>query len=320
MTLPSVAKVNDQSNSLIIRGGSPIENAFYLDNIEIPNINHYPTQGSSGGPIGMVNVDFIKDVNFHTGGFGASYGDRLSSIMEINFREGNRDELDGQLDLNFAGFGGTAEGPLFGTWGSWMVSLRRSYLDLLVEAINIGTSVAPRYGDFQGKLVLDLDTHNRLSLLTLWGDDQISSDKEIAEENDMIVYGDQDIIQRTTGLNWRFLWGTTGYSNTSLSYTMMRYREDFTETASDVHLIRNRSLEQQFKFRNINRWHVNKENSLEFGIESKLIRTLRRTFWASPSASTSIPSSRENFGSEDIVRCRKTYSASVRNRMRASAV
>ena len=75
MSLPSVAKVNDQSNNLIVRGGSPMENSFFIDNIEIPNINHFPHQGSSGGPIGILNVDFIQDVTFNTGGFSAIYGD-----------------------------------------------------------------------------------------------------------------------------------------------------------------------------------------------------------------------------------------------------
>ncbi len=67
MGLPSLAKVNDQSNSLIVRGGSPLENAFYFDGIEIPNINHFPTQGATGGPIGMINVDLIDEVNFYAG-------------------------------------------------------------------------------------------------------------------------------------------------------------------------------------------------------------------------------------------------------------
>jgi hypothetical protein len=89
-SLPSIAKVNDQLNSLIVRGGTPTENGFYVDNIEIPNINHYPLQGSSGGPIGLINVDFIEDVDFSAGGFPVVYGDRLSSIMDMKFREGNR--------------------------------------------------------------------------------------------------------------------------------------------------------------------------------------------------------------------------------------
>ncbi|MCB9250007.1 MAG: TonB-dependent receptor plug domain-containing protein [Ignavibacteriales bacterium] len=98
--LPSLAKVNDSRNSLIVRGGSPIENSFYIDNIEIPNINHFPVEGSSDGPIGILNVDFIEDVNFYSSGFSSIYGDRLSSIMEISFREGAKDNIQPQINLS----------------------------------------------------------------------------------------------------------------------------------------------------------------------------------------------------------------------------
>ncbi len=269
MSLPSVAKVNDQSNSLIVRGGSPIENSFYIDNIEIPNINHYPTQGASGGPIGMVNVDFIQDVDFYTGGFASVYGDKLSSIMDMTFREGNREEFDAQLDLNFAGFGGAAEGPLFNGKGSWLFSARRSFLDLLIKAFSVGTTTAPRYGDYQGKLVYDINPDHKLIALGVWGDDHISSDIDIARENDMIVFGGQDINENTTGLNWRALWSKNFYSNTAVSFTSTKYKEDFFETNSSMHLTRNRSLEQNFKFRNVNHLRLNNKNTLEFGVDAK---------------------------------------------------
>ena len=280
MVLPSIAKVNDQSNSLIVRGGSPVENAFYIDNIEVPNINHFPTQGASGGPIGLINVDFIENVNFSTGGFPATYGDKLSSIMEISFREGNRDEYDGQLDLNFAGFGGIIEGPLFNQNSSFMLSARRSYLDLLINAADIGTSVAPRYGDIQGKMVYDLHPKHRLTLLGIFGDDHNNPNKEAALENDMIVYGNQDIYENTTGVNWRALWNRSGYSNTSLAYTSSKFREDYYETNTDIHLIRNRSLEQSYKFRNVNHFRLSKTHSLEFGIEAKHLISSYRNFYA----------------------------------------
>ncbi len=179
--LPGIAKVNDRMNSLVVRGGTPTENAFYLDNIEIPNINHYPLEGSSGGPIGLLNVDFVRDVTFSAGGFSASYGDRLSSVMSIEFREGNREEFDGQLDMNFAGFGGVFEGPLAGGKGSWMLSVRRSFLDLLVEAI--GTGIAPEYSDYQGKLVYDFSPSNKLTLIGVAGIDKIEFTREDSEEN-----------------------------------------------------------------------------------------------------------------------------------------
>ena len=116
--LPGVARSNDTVNYLIVRGGSPSENAFYVDNIEIPNINHYPAQGSSAGAIGLLNVDFIRDVQFYSGGFAPSYGNRLSSVMDIAFREGNRDEPDFQLGLDMTGFSVVGKGPLVGAKGS----------------------------------------------------------------------------------------------------------------------------------------------------------------------------------------------------------
>ncbi|MCF7811985.1 carboxypeptidase-like regulatory domain-containing protein [bacterium] len=88
MSLPSVAKVNDMRNSLIVRGGSPVENGYCIDNIAIPNINHFPSQGASSGAIGLINVDFIKDAQFYSGGFSAAFGDKLGSLMDITFREG----------------------------------------------------------------------------------------------------------------------------------------------------------------------------------------------------------------------------------------
>jgi len=272
-SLPSIAKINDQSNSLIVRGGSPVENAFYIDNIEIPNINHFPTQGASGGPIGMVNVDFINDVQFHTGGFSALYGDKLSSIMDINFREGNRDEFDAQLDLNFTGFGGVLETPLFNQKGSLLFSARRSYLDLIIGLADVGTTVAPSYGDYQGKLVYDLNPHHRLTLLAVSGDDHNDPDRETARENAMIVYGNQDIYENTAGINWRALWKKSGYSNTSISYTSDEFKEDYYETSSAIHLLRNRSWEQSFKLRNVNHFRLSQRHSIEFGVEAKHLIT-----------------------------------------------
>lgn len=295
MGLPGLAKVDDQSNSLMVRGGSPIENAFYLDNIEIPNINHYPSQGSSGGPLGLINVDFIQDVSFSTGGFSASYGDRLSSVMEIAFREGNHSTNEYQLDLNFAGFGGVAEGPISGGKGSWMLSLRRSYLDLLIKAVDAGTSVAPVYGDYQGKAVYELNKNNKLTLLFVSGDDHSDSDQKTAFENDMIYYGNQDIYENTAGLNWRVLWERLGYSNTSVSYSSTKYHEDFYESGSASLLTQNHSLEESFRFRNVNHLRFSDINSLEFGVEAKHQRTDFNIFYASYTDATGAPSAPVRF-------------------------
>jgi hypothetical protein len=272
MSLPSVAKVNDQSNGLIVRGGNPIENTFFIDNIEIPNINHFPDQASSGGPIGLVQVDFIEDVRFFSGGFSPVYGDRLSSVMDISFREGNRKSFDAQLDLNFAGFGGLAEGPL-GSRGSWMAAVRRSYLDLVVKTLDVGSTVAPRYGDVQGKIALTLSPKHQLTILGIFGDDHNAPDRETGIENDMIHYGSQDIYERTAGANWRAVWNKRGYSNTSLSVTSQRFHEDWYETNTGLYAIRNHADEIVCKFRNVNHFRWASSLAVEFGMEAKALRS-----------------------------------------------
>lgn len=271
MILPSVAKVNDQSNTLAVRGGSPIENTFYIDNIEIPNINHFPSQGASGGVIGMINVDFIEDVDFFTGGFSAIYGNKLSSIMNLSLREGNSEKVEGQLNLDFSGFGGIIEGPLFSDNATFMVSARRSYIDFLIKMIDVGSTVAPTYGDISGKIVYDIDKNNKLMIVGVFGDDHMSSDQQNAIDNQMVFYGDQDIYQSTIGLNWRSLWSNKGYSNTSISFNSQKFIEDFYETGSADLLITNHSNDMFYQFRNINFYQFNNQHSIKFGVEAKHI-------------------------------------------------
>ena len=151
-----------------MRGGSPIENTFYIDNIEIPNINHFPVEGSSDGPIGLLNVDFIEDVNFYSGGFSSIYGDRLSSIMEISFREGAKDKIQPQMNLSMQGFGAAIEGPISDK-GSYMVSGNMSYLDLILDPSETGGAI-PRYGDAQAKVVYNLNNKNFDEALELIGE------------------------------------------------------------------------------------------------------------------------------------------------------
>jgi hypothetical protein len=273
--LPSVAKVNDTRNSLIVRGGSAVENGFYIDNIEINNINHFPEQGSTGGPIGMLNVDFIDDVNFYSGGFSALYGDRLSSIMELNFREGNRDEMDAQADLNFSGFSGQAEGPAFRGKGSWMASVRRSFLDFIVGAIGENTASVPQYGDIQAKVVYDLSPSHQLTLLNVGGLDFIQHKKDDAVEDKVNLYNQFQLLQNTIGLNWRSLWGKRGYSNTALSHAVADY--DFSlfdtryymDTGAERSVMLQNSTEQEFRLRNINHVIFNDNLKLDFGVELK---------------------------------------------------
>ncbi len=275
--LPSVAKVNDTRNSLIVRGGSAMENSFYVDNIEVTNINHFPEQGSSGGPIGMLNVDLIRDVNFYTGGFNAQFGDRLSSVMDLKFREGDRDRFNGQVDLGMAGFGGVAEGPLPGKKGSWLLAARRSYLDLIVGAIGETNSAVPQYSDIQLKLVQDLSPEHRITVIDIMGLDDISLSADEAVKNEQDLYNDLRLAQNTFGLDWRYLWSGKGYSNTSFSHAITDYSfglkeaRYYADTGEEKTLIEQTSNEQEFRLRNTNRYNLNRAVKVDFGLEFKYL-------------------------------------------------
>ncbi len=267
--LPSVAQMDDQQNALVVRGGSPFENGFYVDNIRIPNINHFPVQGSTSGPIGILNVDLIRDVTFYAGGFSAEYGNDLSSVLNIQYREGNRDNYDGQLDLNFAGGGFIAEGPLNHGRGSWIVSSRRSYLDLLLRMMNV--SVRPVYGDSQTKLVYDINKNNRISFLDILGYDNETVSKEAAKDLDVANYGHENHIENTSGFNWRRLWNDKGYSSTAVSHTISTYSRNYSEYLTNTPVLDKKSTEQALNLRNINHYRFSPYFETNFGIESGFI-------------------------------------------------
>jgi hypothetical protein len=268
MSLPSVAKVNDQTNKLIVRGGGSTENAYYVDDIEVPNINHFPSQGASGGPMGILNVDFIRDVTFLAGGFPAAYGDRLSSVLSVDFREGSRSGREGQVDLNITGFGAVGEGPMAGGKGSWMASARRSYFDWIAKVADIGSSAPPNWGDVQGKAVLDLSPGHRLTFIGITADDHNAPDREAAVEGDMLYYGSQDTRESSAGIGWRALWGGHGYSNTTLGWNRTGFREKWDETGSGIPVIRNRSTEESLRLRCRNRLILGPAVSVDFGAEA----------------------------------------------------
>jgi outer membrane receptor for ferrienterochelin and colicin len=172
-SLPGVTATPAFRNDLIIRGGSPNENRFYLDDIEVPNINHFTTQGSTGGPVGMLNVTFVKEVDFFSGAFPANRGNSLSSVFNIRQRDGASDKFRYTGTVGSSDFGLTAEGPL-SKKTTMLVSVRRSYLQLLFKAI--GLPFLPNYNDMQVKFKYKPNDKNEISYIFLGALDEFSLD------------------------------------------------------------------------------------------------------------------------------------------------
>ena len=263
--LPSMAQVSDNSNDLYVRGGSPFENGFYVDEIQVPNINHFPVRGATGGAIGLLNVDLIEEVQFSAGGFSANYGNRLASIADIELREGSREKAETRLEASLMGFGGTVEGPLDGGDGSWLVSVRKSFLDLMVDAL--GSGVAPRYGDFHAKATWDATPRDRLSVLALGGNSSISFDAQESRDEGYTAFGDQATDQATVGATWRRLWGARGYSLLAVSGSGEWGDQSAYGVVDGDTLFVGDHRERAIRVRNVNRLMVGENSSLNVGFD-----------------------------------------------------
>ena len=238
--LPGVTPTTDDRNDLVIRGGSPSEVLFLVDNIEIPNPNHFGTQGASGGPISLLNNEFISDVDFHAGGFPAKYGNKVSGVLDIHLREGNREKMSGLVDLGFAGAGGQIEGPLAGGKGSYMFSVHRSYLELLESAIDVGG--LPVYTNMQARVVRDLGSSMKLSLLAIGGDDFIDIDADPDDEDLRKSISDTIRVefirnktrQLTVGGTLTKIWNERLFSSLTLSHSYNRFFIDFNNREKQI--------------------------------------------------------------------------------------
>ncbi|MCA0933796.1 TonB-dependent receptor [Lutimonas saemankumensis] len=186
--LPGVATTVSFRNDIIVRGGAPNENRFYLDGIEIPNINHFATQGSSGGPVGMINVNFIRDVDFYSGAFPANRGNTMSSVMEFQQITGNREKFGGSFMVGSSDIGLTLNGPT-GENSSFILSARRSYLQFLFQALKL--PFLPTYNDFQYKHFFELDEKNQLTLVGLGAIDDFELNEDVNDGET-----DQETIDR----------------------------------------------------------------------------------------------------------------------------
>lgn len=174
-------------NDLIVRGGSPSENRFYMDGIEIPNINHFATQGASGGPVSILNADLIREVQFYTGAFPADKGGALSSVMDIRLRDGNPDDQTFKATLGASEVSLSGAGH-FGERTTYLFSVRQSYLQLLFKML--GLPFLPNYIDGQFKIKTRLTATDELIFLGLTGIDnmKLNTDEEGEDAEYMLSY------------------------------------------------------------------------------------------------------------------------------------
>lgn len=257
-SFPGVASTPAFRNDIIIRGGAPNENRFYLDGVEVPNINHFATQGASGGPVGMINVNLIREVDFFSGAFPANRGNALSSVLEFKQIDGNKEKIKFRGTLGSSDLGITVDGPI-GDKTTYVLSVRRSYLQFLFAALQL--PFLPTYTDYQLKVKYKFNEKNELSLVRIGAFDEFDLNTD-ANDTEFQRY-----ILRNVAVNeqWNYAMGlvykyfgeksfqTFVLSRNSLNNRAFKYENNIETLENLVLDYDSKETENKFRFENTTR-------------------------------------------------------------------
>ncbi|EYA96671.1 tonB-dependent Receptor Plug domain protein [Bacteroides fragilis str. S38L5] len=259
-------------NDLIVRGGSPSENRFYLDGVEIPNINHFSTQGASGGPVGIINADLIREVNFYTGAFPTDRGNAMSSVLDFKLRDGDMERNSLKATLGASEVSLASNGHI-GKKTSYLVSVRQSYLQFLFDML--GLPFLPTFTDAQFKLKTRFNANNELTILGLGGIDNTKLNTKLDGEKAEYILSYLPKIQQETftlGAVYRHYAGihvqSVVVSHSYLNNRNTKYLNN-DESSADNLFLKLRSVEQETKFRIENtstfgNWKINFGANLDY--------------------------------------------------------
>ena len=271
-------------NDLIVRGGGPSENRFYMDGIEIPNINHFATQGATGGPVSIVNADLIREIKFYTGAFPANRSGALSSVLDFSLQDGNPDKQTFKATVGASELSLSGSGHL-GKKTTYLFSVRQSYLQFLFDVL--GLPFLPNYIDAQVKVKTRFSDTDELTFLALTGIDKMKLNTDEDSESAQYILSYLPTIEQETftiGATYRHYAGkhvqTFTLSHNYLNNKNIKYRNN-DESSEDNLTLRLRSLEQKTSFRAENRSYLGNwtmREGVELNYSSYTNNTWQRLF------------------------------------------
>ena len=229
-SFPGVQSTPAYRNDIIIRGGGPSESRFYLDGVEVPVINHFATQGASGGSVGILNADFIREVNYYSGAFPANRGNALSGVFEFNQIDGNEEKMNFHGTVGASEIAATLDGPL-GEKTSYVFSVRRSYLQFLFSALEL--PFLPTFTDMQFKLRTRFDKKNELTLIGLGAYDvnNLNLDIENPDEQQQYI-----LSQLPESKQWSYTFGAVYKHYRDNSYQTIVVSRSHLNNSTDKYL------------------------------------------------------------------------------------
>ncbi len=281
-SLPGVASTVSFRNDILIRGGAPNENKYYLDGMELPVINHFQTQGSSGGPVGIINVDFIQEVDFYAGAFPANRGNTLSSIFEFKQKEGRLDKWTLNGILGASDLGVTLEGPLSNKT-SMIFSARRSYLQFLFGVL--GLPFLPSYNDYQFKVKHKFSPKHQLSMISIgaYDDFELNLDADETEEQRYLLNNLPVTKQWNYTIGAKYEWfrtkGVTSFflSRNMLNNTAFKYQNnDESDPANKILDYSSQEIENKFRVEEY--YDLKNDVQVSYGLQYSYVKYYVNTF------------------------------------------
>lgn len=279
-SFPGVASTPAFRNDVIVRGGGANENAFYLDGVEIPNLNHFATQGASGGPVGIINVDFVREVDFYSGAFPANRGNALSSVLDFRQVDGNKEKMKFRATVGASDLALTMDGPL-SEKASLIFSVRRSYLGFLFSVI--GLPFLPAYNDAQFKSRIRIDEKNEITFIGLGALDQFELNLDANEtESQRYTLSYLPVNEQwtyTVGAVYKHYrnnaYNTFVVSRNHLRNVAFKYQDNVEEPANLIFDLESDEIETKFRYED----NIRMDNyKLVYGVGAEYAEYFNRTY------------------------------------------
>ena len=243
---------NDARNDIVISGNSPMGLLWRIEGVDVPNPNHFGSQGSTGGPVSMLNNNLLANSDFMTSAFPAEYGNAMSGVFDLNLRNGNKEKFEFTGQVGFNGFEAAIEGPIkvgkFIRNGSFIVDYRYSTMDLVSKmGMDMGTGTAiPEYQDLS--VIVDLPTSKigRFKFVGLFGKSFISMGRNFnideTTSHNQIGYA----TDFGAGLNVALLTHTLMLSEKTKLKTSISYQNSSSTTQNDTIDYANKSFFENY--------------------------------------------------------------------------
>ena len=293
--LPGVQRGVEGSTVFYVRGGGADQNLILVDDATIYNANHL------FGFVSIFNSDAIKNINFYKGSFPARYGGRIASVTDIQMKEGNREEIIGEGGIGILSGRLTIEGPLTKKNSSFLISTRRSFIDLITKPLmSDDDKVGYRLFDVNVKMNFDTDKRNRFSISGYMGGDNLQT-KQKTERQQSTIVSETDLgwINRNGSIRWNHIFSDKIFTNTSLVYSHYNFflRDTYRRTGTKPNYTHSEFFSKinDYTIKNDLDYFLSNHHTLKSGLVFTLHHFTPRSFYSKDEARSEEARTSQNY-------------------------